>query len=388
MVKRFAMVVGLLVVVFVFGSARSASAAGPPRWVFVNDNPATSCGDGHAFPSISAGLAAVAIGGTVYVCPGTYTEDVVVTKSVTLLGVGATVAPSASDTSPLSGIVGNNAFTVLSDFVTIRGFTVEGATGDGILVIGDHALIDAVTALGNGNDGINVDGSSYSTVQNSTVSDNAGGIELANDPATFPPGAVAALGVHGSSLTASYDTVSGNQVVGNPHACGILLVDHAGVSDALGIHDNLVTGNVVVNNALSGFGAGILLASSVPGGAVWNNTVTDNTVSGNGLSGVTVHAHLSGQNLNGNVITQNVIGTNNVRGGAPYFLEPSDPQTTGIFIGSNSPILITVTGNTISNDVYGIFEAGRPFYLNVLGATSNTFTHVAIPIGRSVTYFG
>ena len=376
--------VALAAIVVACLASGTALASGPKAdKVFVSGTGGSNCGGGRAYATINDALANVGSGGTVHVCPGTYNEDVVVTKSVTLQGANAAVQPGESDSSPLSEeLGGNNAFTVLAANVTIRGFTVTGATADGIFVLGDHALIENVRATGNAGVAINLDGSSWSTVRDNTVTGNgAGGIELVNDPlaAGLPPEVLAAFG--SSTGTATHDLVENNQVVENPFACGILLVDHAGVSDALGIHDNTVRGNVVANNALQGFGAGILLASPVPGGAVFDNLIGGNTIYGNGLAGVTVHSHLPAQNMNGNVVTGNAIGTNNLRGGDQ---EPDDPQTTGVFIGSQGPLSITVSGNTISDNYYGIFEAGPA--LTVTGATTNTYSNVLVPIGTSATF--
>jgi parallel beta-helix repeat protein len=358
--------------------AGGAAAAGKP--VFVSAPGGPNCGGGSAYPTINDALAHVAPGGTVHVCPGTYHEDVVVgTASVTLQGANATIAPDANDASPLTELgLGNNGFTVMAPNVTLRGFTVQGATGDGVLVLGDHALVQNITALDNGINGINLEGSSWSTVRDNVLSGNASGLELVNDPAGVPADVLASLGVTGSSQTASHDLIEGNQVVENPLACGILLVDHVGAGGDLGIHDNVIRGNTVTNNAMAGFGAGILLASPVPGGAVYDNLIAGNTVSGNGLSGITLHSHIPGQDFSGNAIVGNAIGTNNLRG----FEEPDDTQTTGIFLGSQDPLSITISGNTISDDTYGIFTAGP---VTLLGG-GNSFDNVTTPIGTKPTF--
>ena len=61
------------------------------------------------------------------VCPGTYTEDVVINKALTLTGQGATI-----DAAGL-----NNAIQVVSSDVTVSGFTLTKAIGEGILVGAD-----------------------------------------------------------------------------------------------------------------------------------------------------------------------------------------------------------------------------------------------------------
>lgn len=387
-VRAFAVL--LLVAVCGLAGAGIASAKGGQP-VFVSAPGGSNCGgQGRAYSTIADGVAAADAGGTVHVCPGVYHEDVVITKAVTLQGAHATVAPDATDGSPLSDAIGgNNAFTVLAAGVTIRGFTTEGATSDGIFVVGDHALIENNTSVDNVVNGIGLDGSSWSIVRNNTLHGNGGGIELANDPAAavaagqFPPGALAAFG---SSGTATHDLVTGNLVTENPQACGIYLVDHnaspGAIDYASGIHDNVVSNNVVTNNAMQGWGAGILLAAEVPGGAVYDNTVSGNTIYGNGLAGVTVHSHSPDQDLNGNVITGNTIGANNLRG----FLEPDDMQTTGVFIGSQSPLSITVAGNSISDDHYGIFAAGG--HVSVLGVATNVFSNVTVPFATAPTFEG
>lgn len=363
---------------------------------------------GHAFgcsnagfSTISAAVTAANPGATIIVCPGTYTEDVTIEKPLTIEGSSATVAPAPSDSSPVTPFTGgNNGFTVLSPGVTISGFTVEGASSDGLMVVGDHATITHNIVENNGlldtnnpGNGIDLDGSSYSTVSNNTVSGSGnGGIQLANDPdaiglSTLCP----ALGIscNGITGTATYDTVFDNNVNNNPYACGILLVDHDGTDGSTanladGIHNNVVVGNSVENNAIKGYGAGILLASEVPGGAVYNNLVGGNDVSGNGLSGLTLHSHLAGvhQDMNGNVIIGNDFGTNNVKGE-----EPSDLQTTGVFIGSEDHLEITVEGNVIHDDYYGVFTAS-PNGVTVNGLAFNAYVRDIVPWFASTSYSG
>jgi parallel beta-helix repeat protein len=368
---------------------------------FGNNNYGHGSGCSNAeFSTISAAVAAANPGATIIVCPGTYTEDVTIEKPLTLIGSAATVAPSSSDSSPLSPLTGgNNGFTVLSPGVTISGFTVEGAGSDGLAVIGDHATIknNIVTDNGLGDpsspgNGIDLDGSSYSTVSGNTVSGSGnGGIQLANDPDAIGLSTIcSALGIscNGITGTATYDSVIGNNVNNNPNACGILLVDHDGgdgptANLADGIHNDVVQGNQVLNNALQGYGAGILLATEVPGGAVYNNLVSGNNVAGNGLAGLTLHSHMgANQDLNGNVIIGNNFGTNNTKDE-----EPSDLQTTGVFIGSENHLDITVFFNVIHNDYYGVFTAS-PDGVTVNGLAANAYVHDTVEWFASNSYTG
>ena len=110
---------------------------------------------------------------------------------------------------------------------------------------------------------------------------------------------------------------------------------------------------------------------------VWNNLVTGNTFSGNGHGGVTVHAHATGLNFSGNAITWNWIGHNNVR------TDTHDLKATGIYLADASPLTIKVTGNTIYNNYYGIFTAGK---VTAKVAMYNRFIHVAHRTGSYPTY--
>ena len=108
--------------------------------------PGSHCGP-HAFTSINAALAVAAPHSTVIVCRGTYNEDAVVTRPVTLVGLGAVINPSSpvlQTNSPVYAQAGNNGLTVLSGGVTVKGFTVTGATGDGVLAAGDRSVFQGL----------------------------------------------------------------------------------------------------------------------------------------------------------------------------------------------------------------------------------------------------
>ncbi|MDX6207131.1 MAG: hypothetical protein QOF39_3188 [Frankiales bacterium] len=360
----------LVLVSAMTGTAHAVVKAGAPDIVYVDDSGPGHCGGKAQFTTISAGLAAVADGGSVHVCPGTYHEDVLVDKAVTLDGDNAIVSPDPTDSTFLTGPTGgNNAFTVVSPDVVIHNFTVRDATGDGILLLGDRGTILHIRAYNNGINGINVDGSSYSEIRDNTISANNGGIELANDPLA------AGITLPGVSGTAAWNRVEDNTITDNPAACAIYLVDHAGSDhpgDWRGIHDNLIRGNYVARNALKGFGAGVLFATPVPGGAVYDNRVQGNSILTNGLPGVALHSHMAGQDLNGNVVYGNVIGTNNILGA-----EAGDTETTGVFAGTHDPVTLTVEGNRIEDDHFGVFTAGPVTLLHV---AHNRFTNVDVNV--------
>jgi parallel beta-helix repeat protein len=221
---------------------------------------------------------------------------------------------------------------------------------------------------GNKGNGIDVNSSSFSTIQGNTSNDNAVGINVSDD-----------LGKR-----AAYNYIAGNVTNGNFGGCGIALADHSG----LGVIGNLITGNVSDYNGLStptapdaSAGSGIIMASPIPGGVVKNNVIQFNEFHGNGHGGVVVHSHVPNipngpvNDFSGNRIFGNIIGTNNLR------TDESDPETTGIYLGSASPLHIVVASNTISFNHYGIFTAGD---VTVVG--TNFFNGDAVNQGGVPTF--
>ncbi len=354
-----------------------------------------------AYTTIGAAVAAASPNDTIVVCPGVYTEDVVIPagKPLTLEGIG----------DPTIDALGkDNGVQVLASGSTVEGLTVAYATGEGILVgalpgnpgttVSDVTIRDNVVAdndrgnptgaltssspyaecnqapgniPGDCGEGIHLLSADDSTVDGNWVTGNSGGILLTDE-----------------NGPTDGNEISNNETFSNAEDCGITLAGHhAGtlsngvwspVSPTLGgVFDNTVEENTSLDNGVLGQGGGVLLATGAPGGAVDDNIVRHNTLSGNGLAGVTVHAHGPGENLNGNTIRDNTIGTNNLDGDDDF--APSvDAQTTGVVVATkSSPIAITIEGNRIAFDTYGIWTTGP--VTDTTGPPPNTFVGVTTP---------
>jgi nitrous oxidase accessory protein NosD len=378
-----------------------------PLWVAPVTMPSHAGGrpcETAPFHTISAAVAAASDGGVVQVCPGTYREDVLITKSLTLSGHNATIDATGLE----------NAIHIVHSRVHVSGFTVKNANGEGVLAgidkfadIGllppdspvlSHISIDEVRALHNdqgfngteqGNcdypgdcgGGVHLNVVSWSTVTNSVVNYNADGILLTDD---YGPN--------------SHNLIGGNVVDYNRTECGIVLPSHSTNAVSFdpntfavtgrnpsqgGVYDNVVINNVADYNGTAqappqfgggGSGSGIGIFGSGPGSGAYDNLVGFNEMTGNGLAGFTIHAHHpGGEDVNGNNVIGNVFGTNNTGGDGFDGPPVMNFETTGIAVFSVPPVTMTITGNSISNNAIGIWLSTT---VAASGLNANTFTNV------------
>jgi parallel beta-helix repeat protein len=340
-------------------------------WLTVTGMPAgaavlcvNTAGAGGCVKTISAAVAAASANDIINVAPGTYKENVTIGKRISL--IGADPAKTIVDaTGQSTGIYVNGIDNANLSGVVISGFTVENASFEGILVANATSVtISGNTITGNNRglsatggapscpgipsfetnedfdcgEAIHLTGVHHSAVLNNTVTNNSGGILLSDDTG------------------ATHDNViAGNSVVDNPFDCGITLASHdpaafTNSKTAFGVYNNVVVGNQSSRNGLKGEGAGVGLFASSPGTATSGNLVVNNLLTGNKLPGVAAHSHTPNQNLSGNTVVGNVISGN----GADTD-DAATPGTAGIAITAVSPIDSTlVLGNTIDNEAIAV----------------------------------
>jgi hypothetical protein len=315
------------------------------------------------FRSINEAIAAVRAHGTVIVCRGTYHTQAVINKPLTLIGERAVINAKGQKPVLPKLPAGSGIVVVHTRHVAVRGFTVVGAGFDAILVaLSTHVRVSHNVLEHNGDVGVDFNGSSFSVATHNVAKfDRGGGFLIADD-----------IG------PARGNTVSWNVASRNPGGCGVIIAGHS----TFGVRDNWVSHNLLTRNGTlpKSAGAGVVIATEVPGETVSGNTVIANRIYRNGIAGVTIHAHLRGQNLNGNRILRNWIGLNNVVGdpiglGPPVTNVP-DRRTTGILVGASSHVHVAINGNHISHNFYGIFLEGR------VSATlrHNHFHRVRVPV--------
>jgi len=191
-------------------------------------------------------------GHTIIVDAGTYYENVVVNKSLTLKGIGMPVVDAGGSGS---------AITLSADEITLEGFKATNSGNAwcedaGVKVTSNNNVITNCDASSNYYDGFYLYSSKSNIIKGNTVSNNSYGVHL--------------------SYSIS-NTVEGN-TISNNYGGGILLTESS---------SNTMKGNTISNNgygiALSGSSnnniiENILSKNGLKIGESYNNTVVNNTV--------------------------------------------------------------------------------------------------------------
>jgi parallel beta-helix repeat protein len=129
------------------------------------------------FTSIQAAVDNASSGDTIIISPGTYRENLIVGKSLTLIG-------EDRDTTIVDGLGVGVAISVRSDSVTIRGLTVvsngTGVKGNAIAVDHQRGIIVDAMKLAGSYYALSLAFCSNSTFSNNVIINNTFGIELIN----------------------------------------------------------------------------------------------------------------------------------------------------------------------------------------------------------------
>jgi len=266
-------------------------------------------GKGTSYYTIQEAIDDADEGNTIRVYEGTYEENIIINKTITLIGSGS--ANTIIDGGGVGDVV-----RLTADWCNVSGFKVTGSGNDsydaGIAVESDHNHIFE-NNCSNNYYGIYLDTSDNNTVENNTCENNDDGIYLFN---------------------ASHNTIVSNTCPSND--CGIRL--------------DMADNNTIENNTCDlNRALGIWLRSSS------DCTITNNNCSSNNYYGIFIDS-----TSNSNTIANNTCSENNEGG---IYLSESDNNTIrsntcenndrGIFLSSSDDN--TIKNNSGSNNNYGIY---------------------------------
>jgi parallel beta-helix repeat protein len=321
--------------------------------------------------SISAAVTAASPGDTIHVARGFYKDDVVITKSLSLIGDDRQTT-IIDATGKANGIFIDGTASApnagVSD-VTISGFTVQNANFEGILAASATGVVIADNLVTNNNaslsastcpgipdyetnedmdcgEGIHLLGTNHSIVSKNIVERNSGGILISDE--TGPT---------------NNNLITGNFVQLNGFACGITMASHAPAALAhptaglsFGVFNNTISRNESDYNGLqNGGGAGVGVYSPGPGAAAYGNVIIQNTVLGNGLPGIAMHNHASVPGAPPIIFRDNSVIGNHIRGNGADTEDAQTAGPTGINIYSVVPVTgIVVAENVIEDEAIGI----------------------------------
>jgi len=289
-----------------------------------------------SFPTISQAVSNVPNGSTIQVCPGTYAEQVTISKPLTLIGIASGTANQAVVAVPSGGLAQNTvsmfgeivAAQILVEGagpVNITNIAVDGTGGDTSCLLwlagifygsGSSGTVNRVRASGqiDGTCGVgiwaeNANSQNQSvTVQNSTVYNvDSAGIFAGSGTTPSLTANLTNNVVNASAAVAAIDSdsvqgkVNGNNVTNS--VFGVFDLSNINVQGntimgaTYGIY--MANGGNASGNQVSGSSEGVLLGAV--GATVNNNTIVSSTNAG-------VELGCFSANVNGNVINDAPVG--------------------------------------------------------------------------------
>ena len=314
-------------------------------------------------------------GDTIRVWEGTYYENVVVDKTVSLAGNG-------SEETTIDGGREGNVVDIEADWVNMSGFSVTGSGGvfpdynSGIKVISNHNRLFDNNCSNNYLCGIHLKNSNYNTLTNNTASDNGElGIYLWNSNDCTITNNTCSNNSIGIFLSSSSDCI----IMNNKCSAN----DHYGISVDWDSSDCTIEKNICSSSDWAGIDASsstiennICSNNSGSGISAYSSTISNNICSNNSESGISADSSTISNNICSNnsgsgisadssTISNNIC-SNNSDGGI-YLRDTNDCTISNNICSFNGEygILLrdsphcTIENNTCSsNEKHGIYLWG------------------------------
>jgi parallel beta-helix repeat protein len=303
-------------------------------------------------------------GDTIYVPSGIYYENIIIDKSISLVG-------EDKDTTIIDGCNIENVVYISADWVNISGFTIQNGTG-GITFGSDNNNISNNVVLNNQGSGIANDMNFYpypinNIIINNIISGNIWGISIGGSSYNNISGNIINHNINcGISIgCSSYSNIIDNNTISNCN-CGLFLMYMTLCDPA---------GNIIVNNSF--FNSGVVTGEC----ACYYNLFFNNTVNDKPLIFLVDASDIviddAGQILLfgcKNVTIQNTELCNSTIGIIIYSSNNCSILNNNIRLNCGGGLQIigsdnnAITGNNITNNEYGI-DLYRGFGNNITGNT-------------------
>jgi len=242
---------GIMLTVLLFSVLSLASnirptKAEPKTWIVDDDGPAD-------FHTIQEAINAANPQDTIYVRAGVYYENIVVNKTVSLIGVD-------KDTTIIDGRAGGNVISIIANQVTVSGFTIQMGKS-GVSIQSNNNTIYGNRITNNSDGGVCIIlGSANNVVHSNEIKNNGGvdvrfgdGVYIESSNNFIVGNTVTNNRRGGVVVVGSYNYILENNVIGNswggPYPGGLGFF--SGISVTYCHHVEIV-GNNIANNKLHG----------------------------------------------------------------------------------------------------------------------------------------
>jgi nitrous oxidase accessory protein NosD len=330
----------------------------------------TVCASGCAFSSIQSAINAATPGATITIAMGSYTENVVVTKSVTLQGsgMGTVIMPAVSDPvcSPgsLCGGAASNIVLVQADNVTLEHLTLEGdnpSLTSGVVRGGKD--IDARNGIITNHEAGTFNNLTVSKVKVADVylrgiyASSGGTFNFNHDAVENVEGEEASIAIfdfEGAGVISNNTVTAANDAISANWSKGTQFLDNKVSNSGSGIHTD--------NNGGSGGTADLIQGNKISGCPVNGYGIfvfapyVSATVNSNKVTGCSVGLAAFGSQVSGQGPT---FSGNRVDGTGATSTEPGGTYgaylTTDLLGFAFGDLNATLTGNTIQHFGTGMF---------------------------------
>jgi len=276
--------------------------------VYVDDDAPSDWYDETHVRTIQEGIDNASIGDTIFVYSGIYYENVIVNKTVNLVG-------EDRNNTIINGGGTSDTIYISADNVNISEFAIQNGYSFGIYIRSSYNIITDNNITNNSHTGIMLfEGSSNNIVSKNIIINNN------------------ALGIWGHL---SDDNIITDNIITDHDACGISIGGTL-IQDFIG--NNTITNNIITNND---YGIGLYCSNN---NIVYNNEIT------NGDYGIHIEES-SNNNIIGNTILNNKWYGVRIRG----WVEKMDPLSIHNFVNDEIPFtkgIVSTYGDCGNNSLY------------------------------------